>query len=236
MISAIHNYCDSWCERCAFTGQCAVYAKTSNLSEEEKDINNPKFWEFVGNQLTEALSMLQTKMEEMGIPPMTKEEEAECEAQHKQTEFRANEHPLLKLSKEYASDIDGLLKYISEKEAGRKAENTERMEVILWYQYFIQVKLHRALSGLFDNDDEEVDEYAMYDANGSAKIALLATERSLTAWYNLYEVFPEKEDEILKSLILLKKIIELIKSVFPNAESFIRPGFDENKSQVNNYG
>ena len=45
-IQGIYNYCDRWCERCAFTSRCMNFA----LSEEHfddpqcRDINNKAFW------------------------------------------------------------------------------------------------------------------------------------------------------------------------------------------------
>jgi len=33
-ISGIYNYCDRWCERCAFTHRCRVYATQKQFEEE----------------------------------------------------------------------------------------------------------------------------------------------------------------------------------------------------------
>src|SRR5262245_8708522 len=48
LISGIYNYCDRWCERCAFTSRCFLYATEQadpDLDNPEvRDINNEKFW------------------------------------------------------------------------------------------------------------------------------------------------------------------------------------------------
>src|SRR6185369_2675439 len=33
-IKGIHNYCDSWCERCAFTTRCFKFAQRQAMEEE----------------------------------------------------------------------------------------------------------------------------------------------------------------------------------------------------------
>lgn len=244
MIPLIHNYCDSWCDRCNLTSQCAVYAKTSKLPEASKNINNPEFWEVMADSLTEASALIKAKMKEFGIPPMTEQEEAEFEARRKLTKSKVSEDPLLKLSKEYGSSIENFLSAVLRQEIlDRAKENislglndetdkklqllNECNEVIQWYRYFIQTKLYRALSGFFDRDEDETGEYAMHDVNGSAKIAIISTERSIAAWKILFDLLPAHEDEILNTMMLLQKIIDLTKRRFPDAIRFVRPGFDE---------
>jgi len=42
-VSGIHNYCDRWCERCTFTARCRVAETESEMTDEERDINNEAF-------------------------------------------------------------------------------------------------------------------------------------------------------------------------------------------------
>ena len=73
-------------------------------------------------------------------------------------------------------------------------------------------------------DDEE---NYQRDRDGSAKIALIAVERSMHAWSSLFEILPEKEDDFLEILAMLEKIKTMTIQEFPNAQAFVRPGFDE---------
>lgn len=243
MIPFIHNYCDRWCERCNMTGECGVYERTSRLTDEQNDPNNPEFWKVVADSLHETFVMIQEKMQEHGISPMTEEEEAQYEERSKQKDAALKEEPLSILSLEYSVTISPFLKNVLENEftdrvevvvnLGLDEKKDEKLrllndcnEIIQWYRFFIHAKVTRALSGFYDVIDE-VEEESMYDVNGSAKIAIIATERSLYAWRKLYELFPDQEDEILNFMIMLQKIIRLLKHRFPQAENFIRPGFDE---------
>lgn len=46
-ISGIYNYCDRWCERCAFTARCMNFAMARQSADDPaaNDINNEKFWQ-----------------------------------------------------------------------------------------------------------------------------------------------------------------------------------------------
>jgi hypothetical protein len=77
-----------------------------------------------------------------------------------------------------------------------------------------------------EGDDEE-DEYYMYDNLGSAKIALIAIDRSIAALGYMLERMPEYEDDLLNFLITLSKIKNKVLAAFPKAMEFKRPGFDD---------
>ena len=109
----------------------------------------------------------------------------------------------------------------------------EGLAVIQWYSTFIHIKLMRALMGKFDDDGWEDHHGLQRDFDGSAKIAMIAIERSMQAWLELFQILPDREDDFLKILSLLEKLKTLIRKEFPLAEAFIRPGFDESVSGGN---
>jgi hypothetical protein len=75
--------------------------------------------------------------------------------------------------------------------------------------------------------DEEEDEYDLMSDNlGSAKIAIIAINRSMDALSAMYSLMPEDEDEYLGFLSHLSKIKKLMLETFPDVMSFKRPGFD----------
>jgi hypothetical protein len=85
----------------------------------------------------------------------------------------------------------------------------------------------RALMGKLSNNNPEDDDDGNRDSDGSAKIAIIAIERSMHAWSALFEILPDKEDDFLKILSMLEKIKSMTLKEFPGARAFIRPGFDE---------
>ena len=79
-----------------------------------------------------------------------------------------------------------------------------------------------------DFDDKSVMfRAACHDSDGSAKIALIAIDRSLSAWRLMQNALPEKTESTVPMLIELEQLRRAIERIFPRARDFIRPGFDE---------
>lgn len=133
-----------------------------------------------------------------------------------------------------------------------KSKNTEddidvsdAIEVIRWYQFFVAAKVFRALmardrrvideelpgddifAGGEGDDDEAPLETAGDDSDGSAKIALIAIDRSSSAWRVMQSSMPEKAESIVLILLELERLRRTAEQTFANARDFIRPGFDE---------
>ena len=87
-------------------------------------------------------------------------------------------------------------------------------------------KIMRALEGKLRGVPPALEGMAR-DSDGSAKIALIALDRSLAAWANLLRHFSEKENETLHLLAHLERLRRSLEAAFPAARAFIRPGFDE---------
>jgi len=129
----------------------------------------------------------------------------------------------------------------------------DAMEVIRWYQFFIAAKVIRAGSreaqGISadpaDGDlvfaEEEAEEpedlqailaeAARHDSDGSAKVALIAIDRSMTAWRVLHTSLPDKAASIMPLLASLERLRGSMEAAYPKARDFIRPGFDETFSE-----
>jgi len=215
-IPFIHNYCDRWCERCAFAQRCSVGISSQGSS----DINSDEFWNKLGENMAKAAEMLKEAMEKYGIKiePVTDDDRMESEIKHLLTES----NPLIQQAEAYVGLVDDFFESSVSKEALHSV--ADYVEVVQWYQFFIQVKLSRAVSGL--SDDLEDDEAGFQtDYNGSAKIALLSVNRSMEAWTAIYGA--TSENLILTILALLDKLKRNISEAFPDCEKFKRPGFDD---------
>lgn len=219
-IPFIHNYCDRWCERCSFTSRCIVFAKEQELTDEEKDIENEAFWRNIANNFAEAKQMLYQMATEQGID-LDAVDYDEIEKEEKIKDEEIDNHELTNLSRNYYKQIPNILENQSLFAQIDEYNRTEMFEIIYWYQYFISAKLQRALHTVEDDFDDD----SPRDCDGSAKIALIAIERSIMAWTNL--VNQENLSEIKPIISLLEKLKQITEEKFPNAMDFIRPGFDE---------
>ena len=99
-------------------------------------------------------------------------------------------------------------------------------EIIQWYLFFVDAKLQRALRGKLEDDGWEEENDFQKDSDGSAKIALIAIDRSMGAWQGLYNTMPVCEDIALNALSVLSRLKQKALEEFPKAMEFKRPGFD----------
>lgn len=246
-IPSIYTYCDRWCERCQFTSRCMNYAMGREMhgDDPELDMANEKFWEQMGEILALTMEMLAELAEEVGVNLDDWDEETYREEQAREDAFVRGHH-LTEKAKRYVKLGRGWLEsagpdFLKKEDElntflrlnipsadpeGQAARLTDAVEVIQWYLYFIQVKLMRALGGRSD-DARFDDEGFPRDADGSAKIALIAMDRSLAAWGALLRAFPQRETETLEILAHLDRLRKAAEREFPHARAFVRPGFDE---------
>jgi hypothetical protein len=225
-----------------------VYEDESDLAPGELDLKNKAFWDHLGKNFMKAKNLLQKAAEHYGVDLQAAAEEIEATEKRKERiKHESREHPISVLSFEYSGLAREWLKTqpgmldrldtlkteltlgVESTESVKKETSTikDSLAVIQWYLAFIHVKLMRALMGKFTFREKKGQGEFPRDFDGSAKIALIAIERSMHAWSALFEILPEKEDDFLKILSLLEKIKSLVLNEFPKAESFIRPGFDE---------
>jgi hypothetical protein len=237
-IPFIHNYCDSWCERCPFTNRCAVYELTKELDLEEQDISNKAFWDKFSDNMTQSLRDLKEALEDFDIEyeEPTAEEMAEYREEQDKIREKVYATKLCRWSKTYSAKAMIWYKQ-NEKILEENIADTEGVgeslkeyrDIFLWYTHFIQVKYVRALSGKFDDDYQyEVRSMGFQtDSNGTAKIALIGVERSFEALSQIMQILPQLKDSIFPLIALLHRIISESKREFPDSDKFIRPGFDE---------
>ena len=231
-IPGIYNYCDRWCERCPQTSHCLNFACSEEefADPETRDIENEAFWEKLSESFRTALELLKDAAEEHGIDL----ESLDTEPSHGELERKdemAKSHEVCRAAKVYSDIVQDWfaspanLLVASPALDGEGASLEEAMEVIRWYQHFIYVKLMRAVRGELDEREEELDDLPK-DSEGSAKIALIAIDRSIGAWGTVYAHDSFQNEKILRFIAYLDRLREEVEKSFPNARSFVRPGFD----------
>ncbi len=235
-IPGVYNYCDRWCERCPFGARCRVFA-----AEQRDPIEpgfNDAFWEQLGRALGEARTLVEAELARRNIV-LTDVDLAEAGRALRESDAAATGSPVHVAAMDHAARTRAWL--VAHEEAIEQALDRARLaraldptvaaddrippalEVITRYSTLIPPKLYRAL-GPFDADEELADPAG--DANGSAKVALVAMDRSLAAWGVLHEELPAAQDSILDQLLALDRQRRATEQAFPLARAFVRPGFD----------
>ncbi len=230
-IRGIFNYCDRWCERCRFTDRCRVYHSEQEYMKRHpyNDDDNDAFFAHLAKIFEETKQVLEQKALEMGIDLDSLKEEPE----NNMIVESEPDHRIIKIAKQYADELYSWLNE-NRKPNGKAAETlaaisgddarefVDAIEVISWYLPLIDIKLKRALL-----PDDLEDEFQKYDMLGSAKVAMIAIERSIAAHAILLRHLPDEEDSLLRLLTMLEKVRRGCYELFPGAMEFIRPGIDE---------
>lgn len=218
-IEFISEYCDRWCERCAFTTRCAAYAVQAALG--------------MCGDLKEALQLAVGAPRAVGDsrPPAEFEFVKPTPAEQHAVEVAIDEHarrikeaPLTKNAMDVAIAEH---RWLHEHAAIRDSADAvvrEAVGVILRHSVFIGGKLARALLGPEAGGDSGGDPI-QNDWNGSAKIALIAIERSESAWRTIADATGDLGAAALASS--LASLGDAVEGAFPFARLFKRPGFDE---------
>ena len=226
LIPGIYNYCDRWCERCPLTSRCLVYAteQDDNLSPESQDIRNADFWRKLDSIMDETREMIAEWANQAGIDLTHSDDENQTRNRRRQL---VDNHPLTEAAKKYANLASDWFRELDQTIQSENFDPDAR-EVIQWYQYQIAVKTMRALSGRKDElEDEPGLAEQPKDSDGSAKVALIGIDRSISGWRLTQLSVPELADSVVPLILQLERLRNRVEKHFPDARAFVRPGFDD---------
>ncbi len=244
-IPGIYNYCDRWCERCPFTTRCLTYAmeQRHEAGPESRDPSNAAFWQRLHETFQATLELVRDLAAREGID--LESGDAEAAAAERRDREAGLDHPLARAAKAYAKLVDEWFESadplfeskqdelnlklelgVRQSDPPVEAANIEdATDVLRWYQHQIFVKLMRAIGGVAEEGPPDPPEFPR-DSDGSAKVALIAMDRSIGAWGVLRQHFPEEGDTIIGVLAHLSRLRRRTEAAFPSARAFVRPGFD----------
>ncbi len=237
LIPGIYIYCDRWCERCAFTSRCLQFRiETEEMESSNALLNfdalNLKFWQEMGDALVRAMRLIREIAAREGLNPDDLLKETVFSEPPESLQRDAREHPCANAALLYAGMVNEWFAAVDELPDMEESLLThpppildEPIQVIRHYQYFIYPKIVRAIEGRLRNKETSGTEMED-DVCGTAKVALIAIDRTLAAWSVLYPEYPSKEDSTLAILLHLDRLRRSVEVVFPAARAFIRPGFD----------
>ena len=221
-IVGIFNYCDRWCDTCAFTSRCRVFA---DIAEHEAAldpnmravVDAPPLPQDIPPPPPRWMQELIDEMNEAANTPMSDEE-----LERLRPKIRPEHVGIRTRGEAYAHRVHTWLRA---RDFEHVQDPADPRAVVGWFHIFIPAKIFRALTGLADDIPDERDWPADHD--GSAKAALLAIERSHVAWREMADRGYASDAEIHSFVADLVWLGEALERVFPRARAFVRPGFDE---------
>ncbi len=233
IIPFIYNYCDRWCERCAFTDRCDIAQEEKLLTDEQKDMTNPAFWKNITDNFQKTIDLIIQNTAQITFDEQPEEEEEEQFPQVTDPEEKAKIEVqiegLTNLTRVYLAQVKHWYQSNDLLLTIEKEQNpvlTEALRVIEWYKSVIASKMHRATSHFFDPLSIQTDPI-QNDRNGCAKLVLIFVENSLNAWESVRTIFPKMTDDLIDIFLILTHIRRDIQTLFPDAQKFKRPGFDD---------
>jgi hypothetical protein len=214
-IPLVYDYCDMWCERCPITSRCLLFAAERLRPPAGSDGYDEDA------RVMDAIDLARAVIEESGPAekPIAQLDLALCDVATAPRE-PALGHPLEFLARHYGIQAAEFLRPLRSDVDGGIPRGS-RLEVVAWDHFLIAAKIYRAL--VSHHGAAQAPEL-LNDALGSAKIALIAIDRSLAAWHT---VASTDEDARIGGLIeLLEALRTGVELRFPHARAFQRPGLD----------
>lgn len=233
-IDGIYNYCDAWCERCPFTARCRNFQMRRAMERrmERRDRENAAFWEAMDKACGEEMAELSKQSDaleaeqELSAQERLEREDFGRELDKQDRAVRA--HRIVQLAHEYLAISHRWLERRRDRVPG---EIADAFEIIAWYHMFIEVKLARGLHGRMH--EQEMGELSDVnglpypkDSDGSAKVAVIAIERSFAAWSIVRDRVEREAKAARKMMGMLLRLRAMVERTFPEARKFKRPGFD----------
>ena len=211
-IPLLHNYCDNRCAQCRLTRRCLLleaHARAAcRSSSDEPQAHGLEVARAILDAAvpgTEAIAALSMRLGDPDSPP----------------DSVALGHPLEFLARHYARQAGSYLGSLQ----GRIAEDwppDSPFEVVAWFHGLIAAKTYRALVG---EHGAAGSPQLLFDALGSAKLVLVAIDRSISAWQAIAQVDTDaRVSGLIELLGALKTAVEIR---FPAAQAFVRPGLDD---------
>jgi hypothetical protein len=216
IIPGVHHHCDEWCDYCRVTNRCLAFRCTAEhrrrqgLADEE-----PTF-----RSLDDAVAFTRAVAEAEGT---TTPELDALVAEGAERAGLCTADPLAGTALDYARQVAVGFAPVADlvARAPVRRSGPDPVEVVLWYHVRIYLRLVRALVA---REGRGPGGNRREDANGSAKLVLIAIQKSLAAIERMQAQEPADDFAHLTStLFTLERGIE---ERFPDARTYVRVGLD----------
>lgn len=222
-IEFISAYCDRWCERCAFTTRCSAFAVEVAIAMCSGDTRAGL--ELALGDSAPAIADERKITEGSGRDATLVESELSGLDSVGPRNGRFDGHPVLTAWLRVERLARGRLRKCDDEPDKRRT--AEAFAVIRWDLTLIHAKLGRALSWhqASRRDERFGDHRIQNDWNGSAKVALISIQRSISAWQFVADAEMDAEAEVI--VRELRAVEGEVLHCFPDVWRFRRPGFDD---------
>jgi hypothetical protein len=217
IIPGVHHHCDEWCDYCPVTERCLTFRCTEEFRKAHgRGEDDPTF-----ASLAEAVAFTRqiAAIEGTSTAELDALVSRGAEAAGMQTS-----DPLAGIALDYALRVAlglrSVASVIADAPPAQAARHPQPEQVLLWYHARIYLRLVRALVA---REGKTSGGVRMEDALGSAKLVLVAVQKSRAAVECLQRRDGHESGDLLTMLDTLERGID---ERFPGARSFVRFGLD----------
>ncbi len=213
-----YNFCDRWCARCIHEKQMRCKLYQDELEQKltciahGKDENDPEITEKVmERQFEDMEKQLQSFLEEHNIDIDFDQDNVFANEEINNHRKPLKDDPLLATADKYFHIAHEFLEgnFYHKNTVAPKLIND--FETIAWYHSLLVVKLHRALSGFDESDDD--DDIVFHDSVAQFAICQKAIKESIKALRNIQPDYPGQKTSIVQLLALLNNISHRIEKL-----------------------
>jgi hypothetical protein len=228
LIPGIYNYCDGRCPRCPATDRCLTYLDNEETAAAGGDRDAP-FTQRVTRSIQRTLDMLEEVGRREGIDLSSLHADDPDGGKIQRALGRHYDDALVKQSRAYTHLVWPIAKALIPVVVARGDPLViDAVETIEWFSMFISSKIFRAVAGRAEMSDRLHDAEEQTDHDGSAKIAVLGIAESRAAWRIVMEHGNATADGApAQAVRMLDELEAAVRTHFPNAMAFVRPGFDD---------
>ncbi|MGH9311857.1 MAG: hypothetical protein ACRD09_11910 [Vicinamibacterales bacterium] len=224
LVPGIYNYCDQWCTYCPHTERCLAF----KCLRDQEQRRPGDIFEDLAASVNEMISFSRDAVQaEGGASPLA--QIAALPPISASLDPPRIDDPLERRGREYAMETARVLMSVAPmlpSPKGNAGGPPAAIEIVVWYQALIAVKIYRALTGAAMARRGKPG--LADDAQGSAKVALVGIDRSRKA---LCQLQSRLHDARIERLIArLERLAADLERRFPDARAFIRPGLDESQA------
>lgn len=227
-IDGVFSYCDRWCERCPFTTRCAIFAieVATAMCDGDHEAGRELAIGPPPPMTADEESRREELIDAMNACAPTEAEAAAYSLQETARRERIEDTPAFTASTRAATLTNAWLDSHKDLDLSGNMRAAGALETARWDRHLIPVKLQRALRGLDEHTCGESawDDPVQNDWNGTAKLTLICIRRSIEAWNALAEELGDAEAAAVSNE--LRSLQREVERSFPEAERFMRPGFD----------
>ncbi len=254
-ISGIYNYCDRWCEKCAYTNRCLLFKQQAEreieyILKDENTNEEDYFSKFSEEEMEEIEQLFADDLEE-DVFSFEEEFDFDDEEDEELDELEFDElydeedlddekddseiHPLVKLAEVMFVEFDNYTRLIKEyfplevEKYDTSVPLIKNLQVLSWYSPQILVKIRMCYWEKKQIDKSNSKAYQEIEEemlNVNARLAYLGIEKCITALSEISSQQKQIERETKLLISTFKIVRKMFLEEFPSGQTYKRPYFD----------